>query len=65
MAGEPVRQLAGAEAGKILGGGIQPVALAARPRIAQQGIRINLWCEKKGIACHRAPLGRCCCVAIL
>ena len=65
VAGEPVRQLAGAEAGKILGGGIQPVALAARPRIAQQGIRINLWCEKKGIACHRAPLGRCCCVAIL
>ncbi len=31
VAGEPVRQLAGVEAGKILGGGIQAVALAARP----------------------------------
>lgn len=61
-AGPPARRRRGGENPRWR---IQPVALAARPRIAQQGIRINLWCEKKGIACHRAPLGRCCCVAIL
>ncbi len=65
VAGEPVCQLPGAQTGKILGSGIQTIALAARPRVAEQGVSVNLWCEKIGITWHRAPQGRCCCVAIL
>ena len=64
VAGEPLGQFAGVQAREVIRGGVEAIALAAAPGVAQQRTRFDLWRQGKRISWHGTPRGFIC-VAIL